>query len=168
MVIEEREYDELGRPRIGREYSYDLAVAQHFLADHAANLIVALDHHATNPEVLVYTETPEGTLSPGDYYIWPLYHRTAKRIQGELARMRPAGEGAWHEGYFQRTRSDWALRLSTPQSLTRIRTAAIHALFAWDLQDSRPEALTVLNTERNLTGLTRQEALETVSTPERA
>ena len=37
-------------PPIGLQNSYDLDTAQHFLADHAEELIVAFDHHTVNPE----------------------------------------------------------------------------------------------------------------------
>ena len=56
--------------------------AQHFLADHAAELIVAFDHLATDPEVFVDVETPNGSISAGDYFLWPSLHRTAERIKG--------------------------------------------------------------------------------------
>lgn len=49
------------------------------------------------------------------------------------------------------------------QTLIRIRKSTVHTLCAWDLQDKRPGDLVALDTERNLTGLTRQEALETVN-----
>ena len=75
-----RDYDHRGRPPVGLEYSYDLDSAQHFLADHAADVIVVFDHHAANPDVSIYVETPDGTLSAGDYYLWPLLHQTATRI----------------------------------------------------------------------------------------
>ena len=39
---------------INLQNSHDLDTAQHFLADHAAELIVAFDHHAVDPEVLIY------------------------------------------------------------------------------------------------------------------
>ena len=48
-------------------------------------------------------------------------------------------------------------------NLIRIRKATIQALCTWDLQGSRPRELAVLDTSRGLTGLPREEALESVS-----
>ena len=42
IVSDDRNYDRQGRPPIGLQNSYDLDAAQHFLADHAEELIVAL------------------------------------------------------------------------------------------------------------------------------
>ena len=67
-----RNYDHRGRPSIGIQNSYDLDSAQHFLADHAEWMIVGLEQHAANPEVSIYVETPDGTPSTVDYYLWPL------------------------------------------------------------------------------------------------
>ena len=80
MTTDSRDYDRQGRPGINEQYAHDVDTAQHFLADHAAELIVAFDHHAANPEVFIYVETDDGTLSAGDYYLWPLLHWTAQRI----------------------------------------------------------------------------------------
>ena len=88
MVSEYRKYDHQGRPPIGLQNSYDLDTAQHFLADHAEELIVAFDHHTVNPEVFIYVATPDGTLSAGEYYLWPLLHQTATRIDAEVSEMR--------------------------------------------------------------------------------
>ena len=48
-------------------------------------------------------------------------------------------------------------------NLIRIRKATIQALCTWDLQDCLPRELVVLNTGRDLTGLSREDALESVS-----
>ena len=162
-MTSERDYDHRGRPPIGLEYSYDLDAAQHFLADHAAEVIVAFDHHAANPEVLIYVATPDGTLSSGDYYLWPLLHQTATRIDAEVSEMRLKGEGRWRWDYYSKSVRKWVKRMPQLHNLIRIRNSAIHALCSWDLQGRRPEDLVVLNTDRNLTGLTRQDALEMVS-----
>lgn len=158
----DRHYDQQGRPTIGLDYSYDLDAAQHFLADHVDQLIVAFDHHAPNPEVLIYVETSDGTLSAGDYYLWPLLHQTSTRINAELAEMRRNNEGRWRWNCRRGGLKKWAKRMPLLHNLIRIRKSTIHALCSWDLQDSRPKALVVLNTDRNLTGLTRQEVLEMV------
>ncbi len=165
MATDDRRYDRQGRPALREQYTHDVDTAQHFLADHAIELIVAFDHHATNPEVFIYVATPGGTLSAGDYYLWPLLHRTAQRIYAELAERRREQE-RWQRRYYRRRTNKWVRRMAMLQTLIRIRKSTVHALCVWDLQDKRPEALVVLDTERNLTGLTRQEALETVNTPE--
>ena len=54
-------------------------------------------------------------------------------------------------------------RMPQLYTLIRIRKSTVHALCAWDLQNRRPKDLAVLNTDRNLTGLTRQAALDTVN-----
>ena len=95
MLQDNRYYDRRGRPLIGLENTHDIDSAQHFLADHAAELIVAFDHHAMDPDVFIYVETPEGTLSAGDFYLWPLLHQTSKRIDAELAEMRRKDQGSW-------------------------------------------------------------------------
>ncbi|MCY3545146.1 MAG: hypothetical protein OXH22_14080 [Chloroflexi bacterium] len=69
MATDDRRYDPQGRPALHEQYTHDVDTAQHFLADHAAELIVAFDHHATNPEVFIYVATPDGTLSAGDYFL---------------------------------------------------------------------------------------------------
>ena len=127
--------------------------AQRFLADHAASIIVAFDHDAMDPAVNIYTATPGGALSPGDYCPWPLLHRTSERLRreiGEIGRRAP--------GYSRRMDvrrlTKWQRRLPLLTTLIRIRRATIHALCRWDLTGSRPESLTVLNTRRDLTGLT--------------
>ena len=73
-----------GRPHLFAGHTNDVDAAQHFLADHAERVIVAFDHNATDPGVFIYTETPDGVLSPGDYYLWPLLHETSERIKREL------------------------------------------------------------------------------------
>lgn len=158
-----RSYDQEGRPPIALQYSYDLDAAQHFLADHAADLIVAFDHHAANPDVSIYAATPDGTLSAGDYYLWPLLHHTSNRINAAIAEMRLNREGSWRWDHYRRGLRKWAKRMPQLHNLIRIRKATIQALCTWDLQDSRPGELVVLNTGRNLTGLSREEALESVS-----
>ena len=155
MATDDRKFDLKGHPFIGERYTHDVDTAQHFLAD-----------HATNPEVFIYVETPDGSLSASDYYLWPLLHRTAQRIYAELYERRREQE-RWQRHNYRRRTNKWVRRITMLQTLIRIRKSTVHALCAWDLQDSRPEALTVLNTERDRTGLTRQEALETVNTPER-
>ena len=161
-MSDDRRYDQQGRPPIGLPYSYDVDAAQHFLGDHAADVIVAFDHHAVNPEVSIYVETPDGTLSAGDYYLWPLLHETATRIQAEIAEIRRNSEGRLRWDYYRVSLRKWANRMPQLHNLIRIRKATIQALCTWDLQDVRPKALVVLNTDRNLTGLSRSEALETV------
>ena len=162
-MSDDRRYDQQGRPPIALQYSYDLDAAQHFLADHASDLIVAFDHHAANPEVSIYVATPDGTLSAGDYYLWPLLHHTSTRINAAIAEMRRNSEGSWRWDYYRRGLRKWAKRMPQLHNLIRIRKAAIQALCTWDLQDSRPRELVVLNTGRDLTGLSREEALESVS-----
>jgi hypothetical protein len=163
MMSEYRYYDSLGRPLISLQNSYDLDAAQHFLADHAAEVIVAFDHHAVNPEVFIYVATPDGVLSAGDYYLWPLLHQTATRIKAELAELKRKDEGRWRWNYYRRSLEKWANRMPQLHNLIRIRKATIQALCTWDIQRRRPKELVVLNTDRNLTGLRRQEALEMVS-----
>ena len=87
---------------MGTRYIYDLDAAQHFLADHAADLIVTFNHHA----------------------------------------------------------HDWVKRMPQLHNLIRIRGATIQALCTWDLDGRRPPDLVVLNSARDLTGMTRQEVLE--------
>ena len=160
MTTDFRSYDRQGHPIVSERNTYDVDTAQHFLADHAAELIVAFDHHATNPEVFIYVATPDGTLSAGDYFLWPLLHQTAERINAELDKVRRE-EKHWH-WYFRRRTVKWIRQMELLQTLIRIRKSTVHALCAWDLQDKRPEDLVVLDTDRNLNGLTRQEALEIV------
>ena len=160
MLPDDRFYDRQGRPLIGLKNTHDIDTVQHFLADHAAELIVAFDHHAMDPEVSIYVVTPEGKLSAGDFYLWPLLHQTSKRIDAELAEMRRKGEGAWRWHYYQRGLGKWAKRMPRLHTLIRIRKSTVHALCDWDLQGRRPKDLVVLDTERNLAGLTRQQALE--------
>ena len=163
MVSDSKEYDGQGRPVISLQNRHDLDTAQHFLADHAAELIVAFDHHTIDPNVLIYVATPDGALSAGDYYLWPLLHRTAKRIRSELAEKRRKNEGTWRWDHYRGSMRKWANRMPRLHTLIRIRKSAVHALCEWDLQDERPKELVVLNTDRNLTGMTRQEALDQVS-----
>ena len=158
----DRSYDDRGRPPIGLQYRYDVDSAQHFLADHAEELIVAFDHDAVDPEVFIYVATPDRILSAGDYYLWPLLHQTATRIDAEVSEMRRSGEVRWRWGYARNTLGKWVKRMPLLHNLIRIRKSTILALCSWDLQDRRPKELVVLNTDRNLTGMTRQEALETV------
>ena len=70
MLNEDRMYDGQGHPAINVQNSHDLDTTQHFLADHAAELIVAFDYNATDPEVFIYVVTPDGVLSAGDYYLF--------------------------------------------------------------------------------------------------
>ena len=158
MTTDNRHYDRQGRPVIRDQYTHDVDTAQHFLADHAAELIVAFDHHAASPEVFIYVATPGGTLSAGDYFLWPLLHQTAERINTELDEMRGEQE-AWRWRYYRRRNMKWVRRMTLLQTLIRIRKSTVHALCAWDLQDMRPEDLVVLDTRQDLGGLTRQEAL---------
>ena len=155
-----RDYDHRGRPPVGLEYSYDLDSAQHFLADHAADVIVVFDHHAANPDVSIYVETPDGTLSAGDYYLWPLLHQTATRIDDKISEMRRNRDGSWRWDYYRRGLRKWAKRMPQLHNLIRIRKATIQALCTWDLDGRRPRDLVVLDTDRNLTGMTRRDALE--------
>ena len=141
------------RPALGIDNIYDVDAAQHFLADHAASIIVAFDHDAMAPAVTIYTATPEGALSPGDYYLWPLLHRTSERLRQEIGEIGRSTPGySWRMDARRLTR--WQRRLPLLTTLIRIRKATIHALCRWDLTGSRPESLTVLNTRRDLTGLT--------------
>ena len=162
-MSEYRYYDSLGRPLISLQNSYDLDAAQHFLADHAAEVIVAFDHHAVNPDVFIYVATPDGALSAGDYYLWPLLHQTASRIKAELAEMKRTDKGRWRWDYYRRSLEKWANRMPQLHNLIRIRKATIQALCTWDIQRRRPKELIVLNTDRNLTGLRRREAFDMVS-----
>ena len=161
-MTDERNYDERGRPTLDAKYSYDVDAAQHFLADHAQDLVVAFDHHARNPDVFIYVKTPDGTLSAGDYYLWPSLHQTAARIDAQLSEMRHTNNDGWRRHYWRSGLRKWAKRMPQLHNLIRIRKSTIHALRAWDLQNRRPCDLVVLNTDRDLTGLTREEALEMV------
>ena len=164
MLIDDRVYGSQGRPVINLQNCHDLDTAQHFLADHAAKLIVAFDHHAIDPDVFIYAVTPDSTLSAGDYYLWPLLHQTAKRIEGEIAERRRKSDGTWRWDHYRGSLRKWVRRMPQLHTLIRIRKSTVHALCAWDLQGMRPDNLVVLNTDRNLTGLTRRQALEIVST----
>ena len=164
MVTENRIYDSQGRPAINLQNSHDLDTAQHFVADHADKLIVAFDHHAVDPEVLIYVVTPDGALSAGDYYLWPLLHQTAKRIRAELDDRRRENEGPWRWDHYRGSLRKWARRMPQLHTLIRIRKSTVHALCAWDLQGIRPKELVVLDTRHNLTEKTRQEAMELVNT----
>ena len=140
-------------------YIYDLDAAQRFLADHAADVIVTFNHHAHDPDMSIYVETPDGLLSAGDYYLWPLLHRTATRIEAEVDQMRlNSGEG-WRWHYRQGGMRKWLKRLPRLHNLIRIRKATIEALCSWDLEDSRPRDLMALDTDRDLTGMTREDAI---------
>ena len=165
MLSDNRVYGLYGRPAVNLQNSHDLDIAQHFLADHATALIVAFDHDATDPQPLIYVETPSGALSAGDYYLWPLLHETAKRIEAELDELRRNDQGRWRWDYYRSSLRKWAKRLTHLQTLIRIRKSTVHALRVWDLQDMRPGDLVVIDTDRNLTGLTRQAALELIDAP---
>ncbi len=164
MTTDSRLYDREGRPTLTEHNTHDLDTAQHFLADHATELIVAFDHHAVNPEVFIYVATSDGTLSAGDYYLWPLLHQTAERINAEIVEMRRKENERLSWRYYGARLTKWVRRMTLLQTLIRIRKSTVHALCAWDLQDKRPEDLVVLRTERDLTGLTRQEALVVAET----
>lgn len=156
---ERRTYDDRGRPPVGDRNIYDLDAAQHFLADHAADLIVTFNHDAPDPDVSIYVETPDGLLSAGDYYLWPLLHRTATRIEAEVDQMRlNSGEG-WRWHYRRGGMRKWLRRLPRLHNLIRIRKATIEDLCSWDLKDRRPRELVVLNTDCDLTGMTREDAI---------
>ena len=140
-------------------YIYDLDATQHFLADHAADLIVTFNHHVHDPEVSIYVETPGGLLSAGDYYLWSLLHRTTTRLEAEVDQMRlDSGEG-WRWHYRRGGMRKWLKRLPRLHNLIRIRKATIEALCSWDLEDRRPRELVVLNTDRDLTGMTWEDAI---------
>ena len=164
MLNEDRIYDRQGRPVINLQNSHDLDTAQHFLADHASELIVAFDHHAVDPGVFIYAVTPDGVLSAGDYYLWPLLHQTAKRIGAELDDIRRKADSHWSWKHYRVSMRKWVKRMPQLYTLIRIRKSTVHAICAWDLQGSRPNDLVVLNTDLNLTGLTRQAALNIVNT----
>ena len=151
-----------GRPILDSIHTYDVDTAQHFLAGHANVLIVAFDHDAMAPDVTIYTTTPEGVLSPGDYYLWPLLHDTSERLQLEIEELAQAqGRHSWHYD-FRRLRK-WQRRIPLLTTLIRIRKATIQALCTWDLTHTRPDSLTVINTRRDLTGLTVDEAVNTAA-----
>ena len=154
MLPDNRAYNRRARPLISLDNTHDIDTAQHFLADHAADLIVAFDHHAMDPDVFIYVETPEGTLSAGDFYLWPLLHQTSKRIDAELAEMRRKDQGQWRWLYYQRGLDKWAKRMPRLHTLIRIRKSTVHALCDWDLKGRRPKDLVVLDTSRSLAGLT--------------
>ena len=149
-----------GRPSLLGTHTYDVDTAKHFLADHAGSVIVAFDHDATNPEVFIYTATPAGVLSAGDYYLWPLLHQTSQRIEGEI-REQMDSNGRYTFYHSERRRlNKWSRRLPLLTTLIRIRKATVQALCEWDLTDSRPDALKVIDTNRDLTGLTVEQATE--------
>ena len=162
MTTDRRLYDRQGRPTLSDQNTHDLDAAQHFLADHATELIVAFDHHAIDPEVFIYVVTSDGTLSGGDYYLWPLLHQTAERLQAEVDEKREQERSHWY--YTNRRIVKWIRRMPMLQTLIRIRKSTVHALCAWDLQSKRPEGLVVLDTAQDLAGLRRQEALAVVET----
>lgn len=108
MSPDNRFYDLKGRPLIGLKNTHDIDTAQHFLADHAVELIVAFDHHAMDPDVFIYVETLEGKLSSGDFYLWPLLHKTSKCIEAELAEMRRKDQGSWSWHYYERGLGKWS------------------------------------------------------------
>ena len=56
-----------------------------------------------------------------------------------------------------------AFLISNYLCVIRIRKSIVHALCDWDLQGRRPNALVVLDTDRNLAGLARQQAQEVMS-----
>ena len=148
-----------GRPPLMAGHTYDVDAAQHLLADHAESLIVAFDQDATDPGVFIYTETPDGVVSPGDYYLWPLLHETSERIKREIRELAESEEQS--AAYYDRHRlHKWCRRLQLLTTLIRIRKATVQALCEWELTNSRPDALTVTNTNRDLTGLTATQAVE--------
>ena len=146
-----------GRPALSTGQTRDVDTAQHFLADHADSIIVTFDHNAMDPKVTIYTATPEGVLSPGDYYLWSLLHQTSERLRREIDER--AGPENRHIGYMDLRRlRKWQRRIPMLTTLIRIRKSAIQALCAWDLTNSRPVSLTVIDTSQDLTGLTVDEA----------
>ena len=113
--------------------------------------------------MFIYVATPDGTLSAGEYYLWPLLHQTATRIDAEVSEMRLKNEGRWRWDYYRGSMRKWLKRMPQLHNLIRIRKATIQALCTWDLDGRRPKDLVVLNTDRNLTGIMRQDALEMVN-----
>ena len=82
-----------------------------------------------------------------------LLHQTSERLRQEIDESRRRAPGySWRMDARRLTK--WQRRLPLLTTLIRIRRATIHALCRWDLTGSRPESLTVLNTRRDLTGLT--------------
>ncbi len=148
-----------GRPPLMAGHTYDVDAAQHLLADHADRVIVAFDHDATDPRVFIYTQTPDGVLSPGDYYLWPLLHESSERIKREIGEL-ASSEGRSVGYYDHRRLHKWCRRLPLLTTLIRIRKATVQALCEWELTNSRPDALTVINTDRDLTGLTAKQTAE--------
>ena len=147
-----------GRPPLMAGHTYDVDAAQHLLADHADRVIVAFDYDATDPRVFIYTQTPDGVLSPGDYYLWPLLNETSERIKREIELAISEGGSV---GYYDHRRlRKWCRRLPLLTTLIRIRKATVQALCEWELTNSRPDALTVINTDRDLTGLTAKRTAE--------
>ena len=146
-----------GRPPLLANHTYDVDAAKHFLADHAGSVIVAFDHDARNPEVFIYTTTPEGVLSPGDYYLWPLLHQTAQRIEREIREWEATDQLSTFLYSDRRRLNKWSRRLPLLTTLIRIRKATVQALCDWDLTDSRPDTLKVVNTNRDLTGMTPEQ-----------
>ena len=152
-----------GRPPLTAQRTYDVDTAHHFLADHAANVVVVFDHNATVPDVSIYTTTPDGLLSPGDYYLWPLLHQTSERLQREINEKANAeGNFGWY--YDRRRLGKWRRRIPLLTTLIRIRKATIQALCAWDLTDRRPADLIVLDTKEDLTGFTVEQVLSMAGT----
>ena len=141
-----------GRPALDAAHTYDVDTAQHFLADHAADIVVAFDHDATDPLVKIYTTTPEGVLSPGDYYLWPLLHRTSERLSREIDEHQRSHGNYYYRMDVKRLRK-WQRRMPQLTTLIRIRKACVQALCSWDLGSGRPDGLTVVNTARDLTGV---------------
>ena len=141
-----------GRPALDVTHTYDVDTAQHFLADHAADIVVAFDHDATDPSVKIYTLTPEGVLSPGDYYLWPLLHRTSERLSREIDAYQRSHSNYFYSMDLRRLRK-WQRRMPQLTTLIRIRKACVQALCSWDLGNGRPDGLTVVNTARDLTGV---------------
>ena len=146
-----------GTPFLSGSQTRDVDTAQHFLADHAGAVVVAFDHNAMDPRVVIYTTTPEGVLFPGDYYLWPLLHRTSERLRQEIAEWsRTEGGSLW--GMDRRRLGKWQRRIPQLTTLIRIRKAAIQAICGWDLTGGRPSSLKVIDTSQDLTGLTIDEA----------
>ena len=141
-----------GRPALDARHTYDVDTAQHFLADHAAGIVVAFDPDATDPLVKIYTTTPKGVLSPSDYYLWPLLHRTSERLSREIEDHQRSPSRPFYSMDLRRLRK-WQRRMPQLTTLIRIRKACVQALCSWDLANGRPDGLTVVDTNRDLTGV---------------
>ena len=60
----------------------------------------------------------------------------------------------------RRRLNKWSRRLPLLATLIRIRKAPVQALCEWDLTNNRPDTLKVINTNRDRTGLTVEQATE--------